>query len=85
MTSADRMSASAVALLKRMIPPAGCSEYTASTCSLPPPPSRSLGSYGLKRNTKLFGRRAWLLTAPVAPPTSSTIHRLPSRSAWMPS
>jgi hypothetical protein len=39
----------------------------------------------MNRKTKLLGWRACLLTAPLAPPESSTIQRFPSESAWIPS
>ena len=77
------MSTSALALLNT-ISPAWAFDLTASTWSLPPA-VRSVVSEGTKRKMKLFGCRARLFTVPFRPPTSSTIHRLPSESAWIPS
>src|ERR1041384_7981656 len=59
-------------------------DTTCSTCILPPC-VRSRRFFGTKRKMKLFGRRALVWPVGVAPPMSSTIHRLPSESAWMPS
>src|SRR5262245_53041044 len=83
LTSCDVMSVSAVGLLNTMLP-AWAWDLTASTCSLPPA-FRSCLSYGTSRYTKLFGWRACGFWTPERPPTSSTIHRFPNESAWMPS
>src|SRR5262249_25303001 len=58
---------------------------TCSACSWPPA-RRLAGSFGLNRDTKLFGCLVrWFAPLPFAPPTSSTRYRLPLVSFCTPS